>query len=76
MGGSADAGLTSIVLKQLRERGLARHSEDGVSIPLRLAIRTFILTVLPQLLRAPAEAAGYSLQPVSAQPSQAPGLAR
>ncbi len=67
LGGTADAGLTEIVLEQLRDRGLARNSEDGVSIPLHPAVRAFVLVVLPQLLRAPAEAAGYALQPVSAQ---------
>ncbi|MBE1468183.1 hypothetical protein [Kibdelosporangium phytohabitans] len=65
LGGYAAAGLTEIVLEQLRERGLARHSEDGVSVPLHPAVRAFVLVVLPQLLRAPAEAAGYALQPVS-----------
>lgn len=70
LGGTADPGLTEIVLEQLRARGLAQHSEDGVSIPLHPAVRTFILVVLPQLLRAPAEAAGYALQPTSANPRQ------
>jgi hypothetical protein len=68
LGGTADAGLTEIVLEQLRERGLARPTEDGVSIPLHPVVRAFVLVVLPQLLRAPAEAAGYALQPVSTQP--------
>jgi hypothetical protein len=67
LGGTADAGLTEIVLEQLRDRGLARRSEDGVSIPLHPAVRAFVLVVLPQLLRAPAETAGYALQPVSTQ---------
>jgi len=68
LGGTADAGLTDVVLQQLRERGLARPSEDGVSIPLHPAVRAFVLVALPQLLRAPAEKAGYALQPTSAQP--------
>jgi hypothetical protein len=68
LGGSADAGLTKIVLEQLRDRGLARHTEDGVSIPLHPVVRTFVLVVLPQLLRAPTEASGYALQPTSTSP--------
>jgi hypothetical protein len=68
LGGTADAGLTEIVLEQLRDRGLARPSEDGVSIPLHPAVRAFVLVVLPQLLRAPAETAGYALQPASTKP--------
>jgi hypothetical protein len=67
LGGTADAGLTEIVLEQLRDRGLAHQSEDGVSIPLHPAVRAFVLVVLPQLLRMPAEAAGYALQPVSSR---------
>jgi hypothetical protein len=74
LGGTADAGLTEVVLEQLRERGLARPSADGVSIPLHPAVRAFVLVVLPQLLRAPAEAAGYGLQPASAQPRTARAL--
>ena len=67
-GGTADAGLTEVVLEQLRERGLARPTVDGVSIPLHPAVRALVLVVLPQLLRTPAEAAGYALQPASTQP--------
>src|SRR5438128_10611551 len=74
LGGDADAELTEIVLEQLRDRGLARQSEDGVSVPLHPAVRAFVLVVLPQLLRTPAEAAGYALQPVSMQPRIAQGL--
>jgi hypothetical protein len=68
LGGSADTALTEIVLEQLRDRGLARRSKDGVSVPLHPTVRTFVLVVLSQLLRAPAEAAGYALQPTSTRP--------
>lgn len=68
LGGTADAGLTEVVLEQLRDRGLARPTQDGVSIPLHPTVRSFVLVVLPQLLRAPAEAAGYALQPASTRP--------
>ncbi len=74
LGATADTGLTEVVLDQLRERGLARPSADGVSIPLHPAVRAFVLIVLPQLLRAPAEAAGYALQPASTQPRTARAL--
>jgi hypothetical protein len=66
-GGLAAPELTEIVLEQLRDRGLAMRSEDGLSIPMHPTVRTFILVVLPQLLRAPAEAAGYALQPFGTQ---------
>jgi hypothetical protein len=74
LGGIADAGLTEIVLDQLRDRGLARHTEDGVSIPLHPAVRAFVLAVLPQLVRARAEASGYALQPASSHPTSLQAL--
>jgi len=74
LGGTADAGLTEVVLQQLRKRGLARDTEDGVSIPLHPTVRALVLVVLPQLLRAPAEAAGYALQPTTANPRTAQAL--
>jgi len=74
LGGSADAGLTGTVLRQLRERGLARDTHDGVSVPLHPAVRALVLVVLPQLLREPAEAAGYALQPTGTNPRTARAL--
>jgi hypothetical protein len=68
LGGHVAEQLTDSVLDQLQQKGLARPSEDGVSVPLHPAVRSFVLVVLPQLLRAPAEAAGYALQPASTQP--------
>lgn len=65
LGGHADAGLTEIVIEELMAQGLARPSHDGVSVPLHPTVRAFILVALPQLLRAPAESAGYALQPSS-----------
>lgn len=45
-----------------------------MSIPLHPAVRALVLVVLPQLLRAPAEAAGYALQPTTANPRTARAL--
>ena len=38
------------------------------AIPLHPAVRAFVLAVLPQLVRARAEASGYALQPTSSHP--------
>ncbi len=46
LGGLADAGLTEVVLGQLRERGLALSSEDGVSVPMHPKVRALVLVVL------------------------------
>jgi hypothetical protein len=70
LGHAADAALTDTVLKPLRDRGLARDSADGVSVPLHPVVRAAVLTALPQLLRAPAEAAGWALQPASPSPQR------
>ena len=74
LGGTADAGLTEVVLQQLRDRGLAHDTQDGLSVPLHPTVRAFVLAVLPQLIRAPAESAGYALQPVSTDPRTARAL--
>jgi len=68
LGGVVDGGLTDVVVGLLQDRGLAGKSADGVSVPLHPAVRAMVLVLLPQLLRAPAEAAGYALQPVCTQP--------
>lgn len=62
----------------LQERGLARESEDGVSVPVHRAIREMVLGTLGQLLRRPGEALGFALQPVGTggSMSTAPGLLR
>ena len=68
LGGVVGGGLTDVVVGLLQDRGLAGKSADGVSVPLHPAVRAMVLVLLPQLLRAPAEAAGYALQPVCTQP--------
>jgi hypothetical protein len=69
--------LMAPLLDALKERGLARDSEDGMSIPMHSAVRGLVLGTLGHLLRAPGEALGYSLQPISDEyPKLAPGLIR
>lgn len=70
LGHLADAALTETVLEPLRARGLARDSEDGVSVPLHPVVRGAVLTALPQLLREPAERQGFALQPASPSPQR------
>ena len=43
--------LSDFLIKELETKGLARPSEDGVSIPLHPTVRTTILVVLAQLSR-------------------------
>src|SRR5579871_235364 len=48
LGLNAGGDLSRAVLRQLQEQGLARRSEDGVSVPLHPLVRTFVLVTLPQ----------------------------
>lgn len=74
LGGHADEKLEQFVLEELATRGLAEPSADGVSVPLHPAVRAFVLLSLPQVLRAPAEHAGYALHPASDHTRQVQAL--
>ena len=52
IGYAADFDLAEAIVSKLKARGLAKPSEDGVSIPLHPAVRTTILVVLGQLSRS------------------------
>jgi hypothetical protein len=74
LGYQADAGLTEVLVDELRQRGLARESKDGVSLPMHPAVRGIVLTALSQLLRGPAEKQGLALQPVYSRPERVRAL--
>ena len=52
IGYGADVELADFLVENLREKGLARPSKDGVSIPLHPTVRTTILVILGQLSRS------------------------
>ena len=52
IGYGVQMGLAHMLVEGLQAKGLARPSEDGVSIPLHPAVRTTILVILAQLSRA------------------------
>src|SRR5437016_9491910 len=54
--------------KVLRQRGLARDSEDGKSIPMQPMVRALILVLLSQILRPHGEKLGAELSPATDQP--------
>lgn len=70
----ADPGLMEPVVNELRTRGLAGQSTDGVSVPIQEDVRALILATLGQLLRRPAEALGYALQPLGQERRAVRGL--
>lgn len=51
MGYGADVELADMLVEELQGRGLARPSDDGVSVPLHPIVRTTILVTLGQLAR-------------------------
>ncbi|ORB47475.1 hypothetical protein BST43_26000 [Mycobacteroides saopaulense] len=67
-------GLAKFLLAELEERGLAKPSEDGVSVPLHPEVRAFVLITLPQILRKSAESIGLALHPISGRPRQVQAL--
>ena len=47
--------LAEAIVQELKERGLARDSEDGVSIPMDQSVRALILVLLAQILKGTAK---------------------
>ena len=74
MGYGADVELAEFLADELRQRGLARPSEDGVSIPLHPTVRTTILVILGQLARGAGERRGLVVHPATNWPTAATDL--
>jgi hypothetical protein len=56
------------IFKQLKKRGLAKESRDGVSIPMHRDVRYIILILLSQILRSNGRKAGFELLPATDVP--------
>ncbi len=67
MGFYGDETLAVDLFKSLKSRGLARDSEDGVSIPLHPLIRNLILVLLAQILKSKGAPLGFELSPATDQ---------
>lgn len=65
MGWTANIRLAANLVDALKTRGLARDTEDGVSIPLHPTVRTAILVLLSQLARAAGRRRGLDLHPIT-----------
>ena len=65
IGYAGNRELAESIFIQLKERGLARDSEDGVSIPMHQTVRTLILVLLAQILRVSGPGLGKTLSPVT-----------
>ncbi len=65
MGWAADVELSDMITEELIARGLARPSEDGVSVPLHPVVRATFLVLLSQLARDAGRRAGLGLHPAT-----------
>lgn len=65
LGYYGDEALADMIFEELKKRGLARDSEDGMSIPMHPLVRSLILTLLSQILRPYGTAKKLSLNPVT-----------
>ncbi len=74
IGYGADAELAGFLVDELRQRGLARPSEDGVSIPLHPIVRTTMLVILGQLARSVGARRGMAVHPATDCPKAATDL--
>lgn len=61
----ADGDVFQMIFEELKARGLALDSEDGVSIPLREDVRLAYLMLLAQEARAAGRRQGFDLHPTA-----------
>jgi hypothetical protein len=68
LGGYGDQGLARMIFEELKARGLARDTEDGVSIPMHPLVRSLVLVLLAQILRPYGQTQGWDLSPATDRP--------
>ena len=67
LGYLGDENLADSIFQELKSRGLAEDSMDGVSIPMHTTVRSLILVLLAQILRPKGESMGITLSPATDQ---------
>ena len=65
IGYGADVDLAESLVSELQAKGLAKPSQDGVSIPLHPVVRTTILVILAQLARSAGNKQNLSMHPAT-----------
>jgi hypothetical protein len=68
LGYAGDSHLAQMIFEELKARGLARETEDTVSIPMHHTVRNLVLVLLAQILRPRGESLGLELSPVTDLP--------
>ena len=65
LGGFGDAELAGTIVEKLKARGLARNTEDGVSVPLHPMVHSLVLVLLAQILVPHGRHVGLVLEPAT-----------
>ena len=65
LGSYGDEGLFSMIFEELKQRGLAKDSEDGVSVPMHPEVRSLVLVLLSQILRPYGSTINANLSPAT-----------
>lgn len=76
LGYFGNESIATQLFNELKNRGLARESEDGKSIPMHPRIRSLILVLLSQILRAHGPRMNAELSPVTDRPMVVQALAQ
>ena len=69
-----DEGLYKMILDELKKRGLAKDSQDTVSIPMHPKVRSLVLVLLSQILRAYGSNINANLNPTTDMSKMVRGL--
>ena len=65
LGSYGDKGLYRMIFEELKKRGLAEESQDNVSIPMHLKVRSLVLVFLSQFLRPYGSVLNANLNPAT-----------
>ena len=76
LGGMVERELADELFEALKSRGLAKETEDGLSIPMHPQVRQVILALWAQILRPLGKKQGMDLQPATDSPGMIRSLQR
>ena len=65
LGSYGDEGLFNMIFDELKQRGLAKDSEDDVSLPMHPKVRSLVLVLLSQILRPYGTSINATLSPAT-----------
>lgn len=74
LGGFGDQSIADDLLERLMAKGLAKVTEDGLSIPMQPTVRVLVLVLLSQILRPYGSTLGLDLWPATDRPQLVEGL--